>query len=276
MGRRNTKIDKKNLPHKLITSILPKKMSQEKTLKLFEKYRNLVYYIAHKFPFKNQTLFQELCCAGMVGLLHAIKHYTKKKENTFPIYAYKWILQFMKRELRNLSPIKLPQILLHYYSDIREIEKNFFYEKKRFPQAEEIVEELMVKNPTLKIEKRKKQRLINILKEMQIGFVNLNEEKLSNFSNTTQFYNSYKTYSELYQDYIENVIRKGLNSLDERKAKLIKLYFGIESNTQWNLASIGRYLKISRERARQLLNSALKQLREIITKEEFELKIRNQ
>ncbi len=276
MGRRNTEISQKKLTNKLVSSILPKAPSQDERVQLFEKYKNLVYYIAHRFPYKDQTIFQELCCAGMIGLLHAIQHYDKKKEDTFPIYAYRWILQFIRRELRNFSPIKLPRILLHYYSDIKKIEQDFFYEKKRFPQATEIVEELITKYPELKTKNREKQKLVNVLKEMQIGIVSLDDEKLSNLKNKTVSWDNYKSYYNLYQSYLGNVIREGLNSLDERKSKLIKLYFGIETHTQWNLASIGRYLKISRERARQLLNSALKQLKEIIVKKNFELRTKNQ
>lgn len=277
MGRGDSEIiKKKELPPRLVSSVLPAKLSAKEKLRLFEKYKNLVYYIAHKFPYKNQIVFQELCCAGMIGLLHAIQHYTKKKEHTFPIYAYKWILQFIKREIRSFAPVKLPQILLHYYNDIKEIEREFFYTKGRYPRAHEIVEELMGRYPDLKTKSRLRQRLTNVLEEMQMGFVKLDEEKLSNLPEKVHSYDSYQAYNNLYQNYIESIIREGLNSLDERKAKLIKLHFGIEGNTPWNLASIGRYFKISRERARQLLNSALKQLREIILKKSFEFRTKNQ
>ncbi len=274
MGRRNTQIDKNDPAGKIVQSILPRKISQEKKSKLFEKYKNLVYYISHKYAFRNPTTMQELSCAGMLGLLHAIEHYDKNREETFPIYAYRWILQFIKRELRNLSDIKLPRILLRYYSEIKEIEKEFFYEYKRLPSATEIVEELLIKHPELKEKSRNRQTLINTIQEMQTGLVNLDDEKLVKLAEKPNQDENYKSYYNLYQQYLTEMIKKGLELIDERKVKIIKLHFGIESNIQWTLAAIGRYLQISRERVRQLLNSGLKQLKNIITKKNLEFQTR--
>ncbi len=270
MGRRNIKVSEENVESKIVKSILPRKISKEKKAELFEKYKNLVYYISHKFPFKNLNIFQELTCAGMLGLLHAIEHYDKNKEKTFPIYAYRWILQFIKRELRNLSSVKLPQILLQYYTDIKEIEKEFFYENKRFPTADEIIEELTLRYPQLKEKNKSREKLHNILQEMQTGLVNLEEAKLTKLAEKPSPAGSYDSYYTLYQKYLEQMIKKGLEFIDERKRKIIELHFGLENNVQWNLAAIGRHLKISRERTRQLLNSGLKQLKNIILKKNIE------
>ncbi|MFN7181621.1 MAG: sigma-70 family RNA polymerase sigma factor, partial [Planctomycetota bacterium] len=257
-----------------VKSLLPKKISHEKKLKLFEKYKNLVYYISHKFPFKNQLTFQELSCAGMLGLLHAIEHFDEKKEKTFPIYAYKWILQFIKRELRNLSSVKIPQMLLRYYDDIREVEREFFYENRRLPSAREIVEQLVIRYPQLKDKGKYISKLEHTIQEMQIGLVTLDEERLATVLEKPQQDESYKSYYNLYHQYLGEMIRKGLELLEDRKRKIIKLHFGLENNVQWNLASIGRYLHLSRERVRQLLNAGLKQLKNIISKKNLEFQIR--
>jgi RNA polymerase primary sigma factor len=250
---------------KLVASILPTKLSQTQKHELFEQYKNLVYYVVHKFPYKNKALFEEFCCAGMLGLLHAIEHYDPQKITTFPVYAYKWILQFIKRELRNVATIRLPQVLLVYYPAIREIEKTFFYENKRLPYPDEIMSELIKIYPEIEQKPGIKKRLQSILEEFRVASVELDEAKLTKQYEGSTPSESYLSYFNLYKSYMYEVIKKCLQKLEPRKAMVIKLHFGLESETEWNLAAIGRYLKISRERTRQLLNSALKELKKMIT-----------
>ena len=223
---------------------------------LFNSNIRLVLYWASKYAtnYPNVEL-DELIQDGMMGLLNAIKKF-KYKKSRFSTYASIWIKQALNKSVAtHTSSFSNSQYIISKYSKIKTFKENFIREYNRAPSDEEI-------------SKAFKYRLSSVKKinNMQIHTISLDapctDEDATALANIIPD-DAVSTEDQIEREFLSEELNTAFKQLDEREAYVIKHRYGINGGEQRSLQEIGDNLGLTRERVRQVEQSALKKLKDI-------------
>lgn len=227
--------------------------------KLVQANLRLVVSIAKKYIGQG-VLFMDLVQEGSLGLIKAAERFDYSKNFKFSTYATWWIKQTIIRAISNNSrTIRIP---VHMTDKIRKYKRAYTtlsFELGREPNDFEVCERLQIPLKQLSAVKRA------IIKEP----ISL-ETPVTDDLNIGDYIED-KSYHSPEAHVKANVIRGSvedlLSTLPERERKIISCRFGINGETQKTLEQLGKILGYSKERIRQLEDSALTKLRD---KKEFQ------
>jgi RNA polymerase primary sigma factor len=221
--------------------------------KLIQANLRLVVSIAKKYVGQG-VLFMDLVQEGSIGLIKAAEKFDYSKNFKFSTYATWWIKQAIIRAIANNS--KTIRIPVHMADKIRKYKKSYLIlaaKLKREPTESELADFLKISLNKL----RKIKQSINlepisletsVTEDLCIG--DYIEDK------------SYNTTNECAKkDLIKNVIPKMFKQLTKREKIIISNRFGLNSITPKTLAQVGNIMGYSKERIRQLEESAITKLR---------------
>ena len=241
--------------------ILGQKIKEEKPneadiakRKLVQANLRLVVSIAKKYIGQG-ILFMDLVQEGSLGLIKAAERFDYSKNFKFSTYATWWIKQTIIRAISNNA--RIIRIPVHMTDKIRKYKKVFTtlsFELGREPNDYEISEKLGINLKQLATIKK------SIIREP----ISL-ETPVTDDLNVGDYVEDKSCRSPEAQ--VKNNILRGsiedlLSSLPEREKQIISCRFGINGETPKTLEQLGNIMGYSKERIRQLEDSALKQLRE--------------
>lgn len=227
--------------------------SQQAKKALVQANLRLVISIAKKYVGQG-VLFLDLVQEGSLGLIRAAEKFDYKKAFKFSTYATWWIRQTIIRAISNNSrSIRIP---VHMSDKIRKYKKavlDLTFELNREPTEKEIAVKMDI---SLK-------RLYSIKKALINEPISLDTPVTEDLN--IQDYiedKSYKSPDEQAQfnDLFERVPHL-LENLDERERKILHYRFGLDGTKPKTLEELGKILGFSKERIRQLEDSAIKKLR---------------
>jgi len=214
-----------------------------------------VISVAKKYQNRGVSL-TDLIQEGNVGLVTAARKFDPEQGVKFISYAVWWIRQAILASLANHGrPVRVP---LNRASDLARI----FREKERLKQE-------LGREPT-SYELGRAARLTPELVE-SLQTLNAAEIRLDapiGDSEDSQLVERFITEeapepeAEVENRLLHEAISSALSSLDERDAKVLRMYFGLEGKREHTLEEIGNSLGVTRERIRQLRDRALRRLRE--------------
>lgn len=221
--------------------------------KLVQANLRLVVSIAKKYIGQG-VLFMDLVQEGSLGLIRAAEKYDYSKEFKFSTYATWWIKQTIIRAISNNSrTIRIP---VHMSDKIRKYKRclvEMSFSLNREPTDKEIAEKMGLS--IKKIQSIKKA----IIKEP----ISLDTPVTEDLN--IQDYIEDKSYSspevQTQKSTLSQNMDKILEKLDEREKKIISCRFGINGQTPKTLEQLGNIMGFSKERIRQLEESAIKKLR---------------
>jgi RNA polymerase primary sigma factor len=217
----------------------------------------LVASIAKQFAFREFPLsFLDLIQEGNMGLMTAIHKFRVEKGNRFSTYATWWISQAMRRALEEQGQlIRVPSYIIEARERAEKASRDLTKRLGREPNMSELAEAVNITKP----------RLCNILQTPK-DFLSL-DSPIGESGDSITVADSIKdkmTISpedEILSQARREIIEKILSTLTPQQARVIKLRYGLFDGNTHTLAQIGRQLKISRERARQIEAEALNKLR---------------
>ena len=216
--------------------------------RLAETNLRFVVYTARKYQDRGLSLL-ELISAGNRGLVTAVDKFDVSRGYKFISYAVWWIKQGIYEALNEQSgrPAQGQNNLLHALSTMQQ-------ELGRNPTVEEIASELGLKEKTVEKKLFKKKAPISIYRELK-GYDD------TMLLDTLQ--SNDPTPEEMYDEEERKImIYKTLKILDERERKIIRLYFGLDEDTEsLTLDEIGVIMGVTRERIRQLKKRGLRKIR---------------
>ncbi|NLD93134.1 MAG: sigma-70 family RNA polymerase sigma factor [Fibrobacter sp.] len=217
---------------------------------------NLRFVVSVARNYQNQGLpLSDLINEGNLGLIRAAKRFDEKKNFKFISYAVWWIRQAILQALAEQSRIiKLPLNRVGTIHKIGKMQSKLEQKFRRLPNVEELAEEL-------KIDISEVQETIKIGNSHMSLDAPLQHGEDSRLMDVLQDEDQLLPDNGLMEVSLQDEISKTLDTLSEREKEVVRLYFGIGEETSHTLEEIGQRFNLTRERARQIKEKALRRLK---------------
>jgi len=217
---------------------------------------NLRFVVSVAKQYQNQGLsLGDLINEGNLGLIKAANRFDETRGFKFISYAVWWIRQSILQALAEQSRIvRLPLNRVGTMNKIGKAFSELEQEFEREPSPEEIAEQLDISDFEVS------DTLQRAGKHLSLD-APFSEEEENRLLDIIENQEQPAPDNSLMTESLKIELNQALSTLTQREAEVVKLYFGLESETPLTLEEIGEHFNLTRERVRQIKEKALRRLR---------------
>jgi len=202
----------------------------------------------------------DLISEGNIGLMKAVERFDPAKGGKLSTYGSWWIKQSMKRALANQS--KTIRLFVHMVDKISKMNRAARRLQEllgREPTDEELAEELGIKTARVAMMRMAATRPTSL--DAPVG-----DADNGTFAEVVRDENADDPFEELQAKGVTGMLKNLVTNLTDREANILRARYGLDGGRMKTLEEIGAEWGITRERARQVQNNALRKLRSMIEK----------